>query len=92
VFFDEMMRTVPPKYSATFVSLAQSMEYLSRVAAPLAGTLLADQIGLGGALRVKAALRLLGFAMFAWGKSVEPARQTVKPSVAIATQPSEAGK
>ena len=29
VFFDELMKTVPAEYSATFVSLAQSMQYLS---------------------------------------------------------------
>jgi cyanate permease len=65
VFFDELMKTVPAKYSATFVSLAQSFQYLSAVAAPLVGTLLADQIGLSGALMVSAGLRLTGFLLFA---------------------------
>ena len=64
VFFDELMKTVPPEYSATFVSLAQSMQYLSVVVAPLLGTWLADYIGLGGALWVSAGLRLLGFLLF----------------------------
>lgn len=64
VFFDELMKTVPPEYSATFVSLAQSMQYLSTVIAPLLGTTLADTIGLGGALWVSAGLRLLGFFLF----------------------------
>lgn len=64
VFFDELMKTVPPEYSATFVSLAQSMQYLSAIFAPLAGTWLADQIGLGGALWVSAGLRLVGFLLF----------------------------
>ena len=64
VFFDELMKTVPPEYSATFVSLAQSMQYLSAIAAPLIGTWLADRIGLGGALYVSAGLRLLGFVLF----------------------------
>jgi MFS family permease len=64
VFFDELMKTVPPEYSATFVSLAQSMQYLSAILAPLAGTWLADGIGLGGALLVSAGLRLLGFLLF----------------------------
>jgi hypothetical protein len=68
VFFDELMRTVPPEYSATFVSLAQSWQYLSSALAPLLGTLLADQIGLGGALVVSALLRLIGFGLFAWDK------------------------
>jgi hypothetical protein len=64
VFFDELMKTVPPEYSATFVSLAQSLQYLSAVLSPLAGTYLADHIGLGGALLVSAGLRLLGFFLF----------------------------
>ena len=65
VFFDELMRTVPPEYSATFVSLSQSMQYLSAIFAPVVGTLLANQIGIGGALVVSAGLRLSGFLLFA---------------------------
>ncbi len=64
VFFDELMKTVPPEYSATFVSLAQSMQYLSTIVAPMLGTALADYIGLGGALWLSAGLRLLGFLLF----------------------------
>lgn len=64
VFFDELMKTVPSEYSATFVSLAQSMQYFSTVLAPLLGTWLAGFIGLGGALWLSAGLRLLGFLLF----------------------------
>lgn len=64
VFFDELMKTVPPEYSATFVALAQSTQYLSMIIAPMIGTLLADWIGLGGALLVSAGLRLAGFVLF----------------------------
>ncbi|HLO31081.1 MAG TPA: MFS transporter [Anaerolineales bacterium] len=64
VFFDELMKTVPAEYSATFVSLAQSMQYLSMILAPLVGTWLANYIGLGGALWLSAGLRLLGFLLF----------------------------
>jgi len=64
VFFDELMKTVPPDYSATFVSLAQSMQYLSAMVAPMLGTFLADYIGLGGALWLSAGLRLIGFLLF----------------------------
>src|SRR5687767_9761463 len=64
VFFDELMKTVPTEYSATFVALAQSMQYLSMIVAPLLGTWLADYIGLGGALWLSAGLRLLGFLLF----------------------------
>ncbi len=64
VFFDELMKTVPAEYSATFVALAQSMQYLSMIVAPLLGTWLADYIGLGGALWLSAGLRLFGFLLF----------------------------
>ncbi len=64
VFFDELMKTVPPEYGATFVSLAQSMQYLSMILAPLLGTWLAGYIGLSGALWLSAGLRLLGFLLF----------------------------
>ena len=64
VFFDELMKTVPAEYSATFVSLAQSTQYLATILAPLLGTWLANYIGLGGALWVSAGLRLLGFLLF----------------------------
>ena len=65
IFFDELMKTVPEEYSATFVSLAQSMQYASTVLSPLVGAWLATSIGLGGALMVSAVLRLAGFALFA---------------------------
>lgn len=64
VFFDELMKTVPADYSATFVSITQSMQYLSMIVAPLLGTWLAGFIGLGGALWLSAGLRLLGFLLF----------------------------
>lgn len=69
VLFDELMKTFPAKYSATFVYIAQSLQYLSTVAAQLVGTALADQIGLSGALVVSGVLRLIGFGMFALGKN-----------------------
>ena len=64
VFFDELLKTIPAEYSATFVSLAQSMQYLSIVIFPMVGTFLADYISLGGALWLSAGLRLLGFLLF----------------------------
>jgi Na+/melibiose symporter-like transporter len=64
VFFDELMKTVPPEFSATFVSLAQSMQYFATIVAPLIGTALAGVFGLGGALWLSAALRLAGFLLF----------------------------
>ena len=65
VFFDELMKTVPPEHTATFVSLAISLQHISTVAAPLLSTALADRIGLSGALLVGAALRLISFGLFA---------------------------
>ena len=64
VFFDELMKTVPIEYSATFVSFAQSLHYLSLMAAPLIGTALATPLGLGGALLVSAGIRMIGFLLF----------------------------
>jgi MFS family permease len=76
VFFDELMKTVPPEYSATFVALAQSMQYLAMIVAPLLGTWLAGyaSIGLGGALLLSAGLRLIGFLLFLGpDRTVDPA-------------------
>jgi hypothetical protein len=58
------MKTIPDEYSAILVSLEQSIQYLSAIAAPLIGTSLASYIGLGGALYVSAGLRLVGFLLF----------------------------
>jgi MFS family permease len=64
VFFDELMRTFPVEYSAMFVSLAQSTQYISMILAPLLGTWLANYIGLGGALWLSAGLSFVGFLLF----------------------------
>lgn len=64
VFFDELMKTVPAKYSATFVSFAQSLEYTSMIFAPLIGSALADTVGIGAGLAISGALRFLGFILF----------------------------
>jgi hypothetical protein len=68
VFFDELMKTVPIEYSATFVSFAQGVQYSSALVAPLLGTFLADQIGIEGALMISAGVRMIGFILFAVGK------------------------
>jgi MFS family permease len=79
VFFDELMKTIPPRYSPTFVSLAQSIQYLSSILAPLVGTFLSEQIGLSSALLFSAGVRLVGFVLFAWqGRS----RLRLRPSLA----------
>jgi Na+/melibiose symporter-like transporter len=74
VFFDELMKTVPASQTALYVSVAQSLQHLSAIAAPLVGTLLADHIGLGGALVVSAALRLVAYLMFVRGRPAPDTR------------------
>jgi MFS family permease len=64
VFFDELMKTIPPRYSPTFVSLAQSITYLAAIFAPLVGTYLSVHIGLSGALLVSTGVRFIGFILF----------------------------
>jgi MFS family permease len=66
VFFDELMKTVPEAYSATFVSLAQSMGYLPTIFGPMIATIMGDWIGVAGALVVSGVIRLTGFGLFAW--------------------------
>lgn len=72
VFFDELMKTVPPEYSATFVSVAQGFQFFSSVFSPLIGTFLADLIGIGPALIIAGAIRLIGFLLFALSKPSTP--------------------
>lgn len=77
VFFDELLQTVPVQHSATFVSVAQSMQYFATIFAPLIGTWLSTFIGIGGALIVSSALCLVGFALFAlWKTRPLPTRET----------------
>ena len=64
VFFDELMKTVPIEYSPIFISIAQSIQYISAIIAPTLGAFLADYFGLGGALWLSAGLRLAGFLLF----------------------------
>jgi len=64
VFFDELMKTVPIDHSATFVSFAQSLNYLAAVIAPIVGTLLATYLGLSWALIISSIIRLIGFFLF----------------------------
>lgn len=70
VFFDELMKTVPPDQAPMFVSVAMSMRNVSVIMGPLLGTALADWFGLAGALFVGAAVRFLGFALFALRKPI----------------------
>ncbi len=85
VFFDELMKTIPVKYSPTFVSLAQSIQYLSSILAPLAGTFIAEHVGLSTALLCSAALRFVGFLLF----FRQDKRSGSSPSLPIETDPLE---
>ena len=67
VFFDELMKTVPPQYSATFVSFAQSVQYVSAIASPLIGSYLAVHLGISTALVISGGIRLIGFSLFLLG-------------------------
>jgi hypothetical protein len=74
VFFDELMKTVPIEYSATFVSLAQSLQYLASIFGPLVGAQLSNTIGLSGVLLISGGLKFIGFLLFAaWKPSPESA-------------------
>ena len=64
VFFDELMKTIPVEYSATFVSFAQSIQYVPAIAAPVIGSFLADRIGISAALMISGGIRFVGFILF----------------------------
>ena len=64
VFFDELMKTIPPQYAATFNSISQSMEYLAALIGPMMGSLISNQIGLTFALIISGTIRLMGFILF----------------------------
>jgi hypothetical protein len=64
VLFDELMKRIPMDYSASFVAVAQSLQYMSSIVAPLLGTALAGLIGLNQALMVGGVVSLAGFALF----------------------------
>jgi Na+/melibiose symporter-like transporter len=75
VFFDELMKTVPPAQTALFVSVAQSLQHMSAIAAPLIGSVLAGWIGLGGALLLSSGLRLVACVLFMRARPVTQATQ-----------------
>jgi MFS family permease len=77
VFFDELMKTIPIRYSPTFVSIAQSLQYFSAILAPLMGTYLSEHIGLSNALIFSSGIRLVGFILF-----VRPSRQKPRANLA----------
>jgi Na+/melibiose symporter-like transporter len=72
VFFDVLMQTVPPKYSALFVGIAQSMQFMAMIISPLIATLVADTWGAGIGLIVSAVIQFTGFLLFFVNKEKAP--------------------
>ena len=68
VFFDELLKTVPARHSAIFVSLGLTLQYLAAATAPLLGSFFANHVGLRGGLYMSAIVALVGFGLFAKGK------------------------
>ncbi|NPV75985.1 MAG: MFS transporter [Anaerolineae bacterium] len=64
VFFDELMKTIPVEYSATFVAIAQGVQFLSAILAPLIGTLFANLFGISAGLILGGLFRFAGFLLF----------------------------
>lgn len=65
VFFDLLLRTVPGEHQASYVGMYQTTVYIAAFLAPLAGTALADGIGIVPALVAGTVLRLAGFGLMA---------------------------
>jgi hypothetical protein len=80
VLFDELMKRIPVGYSASFVAVAQSIQYLSSVLAPLFGTWMAFQFGLSTALIIGGAISLLGFFLFLLELIIPAAKNLLQPS------------
>jgi len=78
VFFDELMKTFPEEYSATFVAIAQGFQFVSAIASPLIGSFLANAIGIGPALIVSSLLRFTGFLLFAMPNKKAPSMSIVE--------------
>ena len=64
IFFDELMKTVPIKYSAIFVSFAQMLQFLSAIGAPLLGSFIADTFSIQTGLIIATLIRFTGFLSF----------------------------
>jgi hypothetical protein len=81
VLFDELMKTVPVEYSATFVASAQCLQYMSSIVAPLLAPWLSQQIGFSLALIISGAISLGGFGLFLLENAGRTARTEVAPEV-----------
>ena len=64
VLFDMLLRTCPPRHTASYIALYQLTTYVATFISPLIGTQIADTLGAAPALFVAAGLRLAGAALF----------------------------
>jgi hypothetical protein len=70
VFFDELMRRVPADHNATFVAAAQTLQYVSMIAAPLLAPILSKWLGFGPALMLAGGISIVGFILFVLERSM----------------------
>jgi MFS family permease len=81
VSFDLVLSTIPTDHQATYVGLYQTLQNAALFALPLAGTLLADLVGVQFALVAAGLMRLAGAGLFvAMGVGRQPAAQVGKPA------------
>jgi MFS family permease len=64
VFFDELMKLIPIERSATFISLAQVIQFGAMGLAPFISSIMVDQFGIVVALLTCGGIQLLGFLFF----------------------------
>lgn len=64
VFFDELMKNIPPENSPPLVAFAQSTQYFTTMVAPLVSAILANAFGLSIALAISGGIQVLGFFFF----------------------------
>lgn len=64
VFFDTLVSSLPQESTSSFVGIYQTVGNLALFIGPLAGTFLANQITIPGAMIAGAVVRLAGFATF----------------------------
>jgi MFS family permease len=66
VFFDIVLSTCPADQQAAYIGIYQTTVYVAAFVAPMAGTALADLIGIAPTLVLAAVVRLAGFGLLAW--------------------------
>lgn len=72
---DRLMTTVPPGYGVAFNSIDNTVVNVAGMAAPVLGALLADRIGLDGALGVASVIGVCGALPFAFDRAGSPSSE-----------------